>query len=81
MQKLLTERGGSPEHINRARTSSKKNGRTPFVPNLPTNEPNPIYLVVKFDDGDVQKMGEIYERMYNMLGEIKDIMASGIYAE
>ncbi|KAL6270150.1 hypothetical protein ACE6H2_027061 [Prunus campanulata] len=41
----------------------------------------PIYLVVKFVDGDGQKMGEIYERMDNMLGEIKDSMVSGIYAE
>ena len=34
----------------------------------------PIYYMIKFADGDGQKMGEIYERMDNMLGEIKDVM-------
>lgn len=41
----------------------------------------PIYLMVKFCDGDGPKMGEIYERMDNMLGEIKDIMVNHRYAE
>lgn len=41
----------------------------------------PIYLMVKFYDGDGPKMREIYERMYNMLGEIKDIMVNHQYAE
>lgn len=35
--------------------------------------------MVKFNDGDDQKMGEIYERMNSILCKIKDIMASGIY--
>ncbi|KAJ0901317.1 putative ribonuclease H-like superfamily [Helianthus annuus] len=34
----------------------------------------PIYLLIKFCDGDGPKMGEVYERMDNMLGEIKDVM-------
>nr|XP_043631554.1 uncharacterized protein LOC122603007 [Erigeron canadensis] len=34
----------------------------------------PIFLMVKFCDGEGPKMGEIYERMDNMLGEIKDAM-------
>lgn len=31
-------------------------------------------MLVKFSDGEGPKMGEIYERMDSMLGEIKDIM-------
>ncbi|CAL5098119.1 unnamed protein product [Urochloa decumbens] len=34
----------------------------------------PLYLVLRFSDGEGPKMGEIYERMDNMVGEIKDIM-------
>ncbi|CAN6243746.1 unnamed protein product [Urochloa humidicola] len=34
----------------------------------------PIYSVLRFSDGEGPKMGEIYERMDNMVGEIKDIM-------
>jgi hypothetical protein len=34
----------------------------------------PIYLVLRFSDGEGPKMGEIYKRMDNMVGEIKDIM-------
>ncbi|KAI3524020.1 hypothetical protein L1887_02614 [Cichorium endivia] len=34
----------------------------------------PIFLLIKFCDGEGPKMGEIYERMDNMLGEIKDAM-------
>ncbi|KAK9048331.1 hypothetical protein SSX86_032706 [Deinandra increscens subsp. villosa] len=40
----------------------------------------PIYLMVKFCDGEGPKMGEIYEKMDNMLGEIKEVMAESIYA-
>jgi hypothetical protein len=36
---------------------------------------DPIYLVLRFSDGEGPKMGEIYERMDNMVGEIKDIMS------
>ena len=32
----------------------------------------PIYLMIKFCDGEGPKMGEIYERMDNMLGAIKE---------
>ncbi|KAL7587843.1 hypothetical protein Lser_V15G37134 [Lactuca serriola] len=41
----------------------------------------PIYLMVKFCDGEGSKMGEIYEKMDNMLGEIKDVMMNHRYAE
>lgn len=34
----------------------------------------PIYLMIKFADGEGQKMGEVYEKMDCMLGEIGDIM-------
>lgn len=34
----------------------------------------PIYSVLRFSDGEGPKMGEIYERMDNMVGKIKDIM-------
>lgn len=34
----------------------------------------PIYRMIKFGDGEGQKMGEIYERMDCMIGEISDIM-------
>lgn len=34
----------------------------------------PIYSVLRFSDGEGPKMGEIYERMDCMVGEIKDIM-------
>lgn len=37
----------------------------------------PIYYLIKFCDGEGQKMGEVYERMDNMLGEIKDAMEGG----
>ncbi|KAK9057621.1 hypothetical protein SSX86_022457 [Deinandra increscens subsp. villosa] len=40
----------------------------------------PIYLLVKFCDGEGAKMGEIYEKMDNMLGEIKEVMENGVYA-
>lgn len=39
----------------------------------------PIYLVIRFCDGEGPKMGEIYEKMDNMLGEIKDIMKGNKY--
>ncbi|XP_076951533.1 uncharacterized protein LOC143624925 [Bidens hawaiensis] len=39
----------------------------------------PIYLRVKFCDGEGPKMGEIYEKMDSMLGEIKDVMMRSIY--
>ncbi|PWA81484.1 hypothetical protein CTI12_AA186260 [Artemisia annua] len=40
----------------------------------------PIFLLIKFCDGEGTKMGEIYEKMDNMLGEIKDIMADNPYS-
>jgi len=36
----------------------------------------PIYYLIKFADGEGPKMGEIYERMDNMMGQVKDIMAT-----
>ncbi|XP_077249156.1 uncharacterized protein LOC143888600 [Tasmannia lanceolata] len=41
----------------------------------------PIYFLIKFCDGDGPKMGEIYERMDNMLGEIKDFMKKGNHCD
>ncbi|XP_077250104.1 uncharacterized protein LOC143889688 [Tasmannia lanceolata] len=41
----------------------------------------PIYFLIKFCDGDGPKMGEIYERMDNMLGEIKDFMKKKNYCD
>ncbi|KAL7584675.1 uncharacterized protein LOC111920429 [Lactuca sativa] len=40
----------------------------------------PIFLLLKFCDGEGPKMGEIYERMDSMLGEIKDVMRENKYA-
>jgi len=40
----------------------------------------PIFLQVKFCDGEGPKMGEIYERMDDMLGEIKDVMSENKYS-
>ncbi|KAK1438667.1 hypothetical protein QVD17_04476 [Tagetes erecta] len=34
----------------------------------------PIYLLVRFCDSEGPRMGEIYEKMDNMVGEIKEIM-------
>ena len=33
-----------------------------------------LFLMVKFSDGEGPKMGEVYEKMDTMLGEIKDVM-------
>ncbi|GJX36114.1 putative ribonuclease H-like domain-containing protein [Tanacetum coccineum] len=41
----------------------------------------PIFLLIKFCDGDGPRMGEIYERMDNMVGEIKDVMKDNIFGE
>ncbi|KAF5800582.1 putative HAT dimerization domain, ribonuclease H-like superfamily [Helianthus annuus] len=40
----------------------------------------PIFLLIKFCDGEGLKMGEIYEKMDNMVGEIKDVMKDNKYA-
>ncbi|XP_076930748.1 uncharacterized protein LOC143595669 [Bidens hawaiensis] len=40
----------------------------------------PIYLLVKFCDGEGPRMGEIYEKMDNMVGEIKDIMVENKFS-
>ncbi|KAL4556082.1 hypothetical protein LXL04_038722 [Taraxacum kok-saghyz] len=40
----------------------------------------PIFLLIKFCDGEGPKMGEIYEKMDNMLGEIKDIMQDNTFS-
>jgi hypothetical protein len=40
----------------------------------------PIFLMIKFCDGEGSKMGEVYERMDNMLGEIQDVMLDTKYA-
>ncbi|KMS96520.1 hypothetical protein BVRB_8g202130 [Beta vulgaris subsp. vulgaris] len=39
----------------------------------------PVYKLMKFCDGDGPMMGEIYERMDNMLGQLKDIMSTSKY--
>ncbi|KAK9665685.1 hypothetical protein RND81_14G128800 [Saponaria officinalis] len=36
----------------------------------------PLYHILKFADSEGPLMGEIYEKMNNMLGEVKDIMAT-----
>ncbi|GJT13700.1 putative hAT dimerization domain, ribonuclease H-like superfamily protein [Tanacetum coccineum] len=41
----------------------------------------PIFSLIKFCDGDGPRMGEIYERMNNMVGEIKDVMKDNIFGE
>ncbi|KAE8704288.1 hypothetical protein F3Y22_tig00110458pilonHSYRG00438 [Hibiscus syriacus] len=38
----------------------------------------PIFLMVKFCDGEGPKMGKIYEKMDNMIGEIKDVMKESV---
>ncbi|KAJ9567783.1 hypothetical protein OSB04_003749 [Centaurea solstitialis] len=40
----------------------------------------PIFLLIKFCDGEGSKICEIYERMDNMMGEIKDVMKDNEYA-
>lgn len=40
----------------------------------------PVCRLVKFCDGEGSKMGEIYEKMDNMLGDISDVMKETIYA-
>ena len=37
-------------------------------------------MLVKFADGEGAKMGEIYERMDNMMGELRDIMSINKYS-
>ncbi|KAL9689223.1 hypothetical protein QQ045_033657 [Rhodiola kirilowii] len=39
----------------------------------------PIFLMIKFADGEGQKMGEVYEKMDWMIGEISDIMKNNKY--
>ncbi|XP_037469586.1 uncharacterized protein LOC119341840 [Triticum dicoccoides] len=34
----------------------------------------PLYMVIKFSDGEGPKSGDIYERMDNMLGEMQEVM-------
>ncbi|KAM0838595.1 hypothetical protein ACQ4PT_060883 [Festuca glaucescens] len=34
----------------------------------------PLYMVIKFSDGEGPKAGDIYEKMDNMLGQIKEVM-------
>ncbi|KAM0895676.1 hypothetical protein ACQ4PT_023688 [Festuca glaucescens] len=36
----------------------------------------PLYMVIKFSDGEGPKSGDIYEKMDNMLGEIQDVMTN-----
>lgn len=35
----------------------------------------PIWKLLKFCDGDLPRIGEIYERIDSLVGELKDIMA------
>ncbi|KAK9690186.1 hypothetical protein RND81_09G110000 [Saponaria officinalis] len=39
----------------------------------------PLYHVLRFADGEGPRMGEIYEKMDNMSGEVQDTMASNRY--
>ncbi|KAL9677444.1 hypothetical protein QQ045_005674 [Rhodiola kirilowii] len=39
----------------------------------------PIFLMIKFTDGEGQKMGEVYEKMDCMIGEISNIMKNNKY--
>ncbi|GJT31913.1 putative hAT dimerization domain, ribonuclease H-like superfamily protein [Tanacetum coccineum] len=41
----------------------------------------PIFLLIKLCDGDGPRMGEIYKRMDNMVGEIKDVTKDNIFGE
>ncbi|KAF2302566.1 hypothetical protein GH714_037795 [Hevea brasiliensis] len=41
----------------------------------------PLYLLIKFSDGESPKLGEIYEKMDSMLGELKDIMTNNKYKD
>ncbi|KAF2289511.1 hypothetical protein GH714_036765 [Hevea brasiliensis] len=41
----------------------------------------PLYLLIKFSDGEGPKLGEIYEKMDSMLGELKDIMTNNKYKD
>jgi len=34
----------------------------------------PIYIMIRFADTNLPVIGEVYEQMYNMLGQIKDIV-------
>lgn len=34
----------------------------------------PLFMVIKFSDGEGPKIGDVYERMDNMLGEIQDVV-------
>ena len=43
------------------------------------NITKPIYLLIKFCDGEGANMGEIYEKIDMMLGEIKVTMGSSKY--
>ncbi|XP_058006738.1 uncharacterized protein LOC110665762 [Hevea brasiliensis] len=41
----------------------------------------PLYLLIKFSDGEGPKQGEIYEKMDSMLRELKDIMRNNKYKD
>lgn len=41
----------------------------------------PLFLLIKFCDGEGPKMGEVYERMDNMLGELKEIMKDNAHKD
>ncbi|XP_074299373.1 uncharacterized protein LOC141630454 [Silene latifolia] len=40
----------------------------------------PLYMMIKFADGEGQKMGEVYEKMDCMIGEMKDIVNNNTHA-
>ncbi|XP_074304319.1 uncharacterized protein LOC141639034 [Silene latifolia] len=40
----------------------------------------PLYMMIKFSDGEGQKMGEVYEKMDCMIGEMKDIVNNNTHA-
>ncbi|KAJ8435651.1 hypothetical protein Cgig2_003306 [Carnegiea gigantea] len=41
----------------------------------------PLFLLIKFCDGEGPKMVEVYERMDNMLGELKEIMKDNVHKD
>nr|KAJ0190192.1 hypothetical protein LSAT_V11C800398800 [Lactuca sativa] len=41
----------------------------------------PIFYMIKFCDGEGPKVGEIYERMDNMMGQIKEAKCSTYFPE
>jgi len=41
----------------------------------------PVFQLIEFCDGEGPKMGEVYKRMYNILGELKEIMKDNVHKD